>query len=97
MCAILISIYAFWIFIVITVQDRNLELHVGPLTSHGAHTCGPDCEGQRGQRGLTAGTSLIGCAAMRKGRGDARQPEEALWQRATSKSVGQERFRVSAH
>lgn len=97
MCAILISIYALWFFIVITVQGINLELHVGPLTFHGAHTCGPDCEGQRGQRELTAGSSPIGCAATRKGRGDAHQPEEALWQRATSKSAGQERFRVSAH
>lgn len=83
--------------VVITVNDRNSELRVSLLTSHGAHTSGPDYEGQRGQRELRAGCSVIGCTAMRTGRGDEYQPEEALWQRATSKSVGQERFHVSVH
>ena len=67
------------------------------LTSHGAHTSGPDCEGQRGQRELRASASVIGCKAIRKGRGEQHQPEEALWQRATAKSVGQGTFHVSVH
>lgn len=80
-----------------SVKDRDSELHAGLLTSHGAHTSGPDCEGQRGQRELRAGCSAIGCRATRTGRGDEYQPEQALWQTATSKSVGQERFHVSVH
>lgn len=79
------------------VNSRNSELHNGFLTSHGAHTSGPDCEGQRGQREQRAGCSVIGCTAIRRGGGDEYQPEQALWQRATSESVEQERFHVSVH
>lgn len=77
--------------------NSNPELHAGFLTSRGTHTSGPDCEGQRGQRELRAGCSVFRYGAVRMGRGDEYQPEQAVWQRATSKSVGQVRFHVSVH
>ncbi len=71
------------------VKDRNFMIHAGLLTSHGAHTSGPDSEGQRGQMELRAGCSVIGCTAIRTARGDEYLPEQALWQRAAVTSVGQ--------
>lgn len=81
----------------VTVKGINSGVCTGPLTSRGARISGPDCEGQTGQRELRAGCGATGCGATRSGRGAENRPEQALWQRATSKSGGQERFHVSTH
>lgn len=73
-------------------QQDFCELN-GLLTFHGAHTSGPHCEGQRGQREPRAGCSVIGNAAVRSGRGD----KDTLWQRAASESVRQQSSHVSPH
>lgn len=70
-------IYVFWVLVAIAVNNRNLELYDELLTSHGAHISGPDCEGQRGHRELTAGCSVTGCTTVRAGTGDHYLPGQS--------------------